>query len=105
MGDSGGMALPADLLAAARAHEAYFCALLDRIPAHLAMPRTEEEEEESGAARFYKVCEHVETQSHCRGDIAPMETGLGSGLRKICAPGLGNMRVRSLLRVVQAWLS
>jgi len=47
--------LPADLLAAARAHEAYFCSLLDRIPAHLAMPATENEEEESAASRFYKV--------------------------------------------------
>ena len=41
-------------LRAAVQHEASFSALLNRLPQHLVLPPTEEEEE-SAASRFYKV--------------------------------------------------
>ena len=36
-------------------HEAYFSRLLDRFPQNLVLPVTAKEEEESAAARYYKV--------------------------------------------------
>ena len=41
------------LLASATLHEAFFSDLLDRLPSHLVLPPTAEEEE-SAAAKFYK---------------------------------------------------
>lgn len=44
------------LLSEAQRHEAFFSALLDRVPHHLILPRNDEEEErETGAARYFKV--------------------------------------------------
>ena len=45
----------AGLVAEAIAHETFFSSFLDRIPQHLILPPTEKDEEESAAARFYKV--------------------------------------------------
>jgi hypothetical protein len=57
------MEVPQQLLNDAAYHEQFFCSLLDSIPQHLILPQTDKEEEESGAARFYKVISLA--QNHC----------------------------------------
>ena len=49
------LAVSAALMHEASKHEAYFSRLLDRFPQKLVLPATAKEEEESAAAKYYKV--------------------------------------------------